>query len=304
MEYNASVSLVNSNGHTALHIACLGGNYDSVEMLLRRGADPFIRATDGSTPLHCACQADYHECIDMLLECGVDRNCQDNDGNTPLHHLVERFGYDFPVEYYREWLESNAGFDIKNVNGETPLLCAVRNQYGHHFIDDIVELLLMFGSDVNVQGKTVDVLGYTPLHVAVRNNHKVVVQIILNQNPDLKIINNNKETALDLAKELGHNDITQCIEEHLHSIRFQMYTNYRETWCHHFLDSPSNMKLISPVKKRKRMQNSKRERKIKVKNVNKFFFHIFAIIINICSKIKYSKELQKFILINKYEILK
>lgn len=210
---------------TALHLSCASRDHRAVGILLRYGADPNVRATNGSTPLHYACYEACHKSITKLLDYRVDINCQDNDGNTPLHLLVGRSDR-VPVhtQCLRALLERNVDFEIKNFNGETPLLCAVRTHVNYRgcFIADVVELLLTIGADVNVQCIVVGVIGDTPIHVAVRNNHERLVKIILNHNPDLRICNENKQTALDLAKELDRSDIIKCIEEQLHPIRCRM----------------------------------------------------------------------------------
>lgn len=280
IENNASVNVKNNNGKTALHMACSRNKHSTVETLLRHGADPKIICNNGWTPLHIACQATGDASIKILLDYNADINFQDNEGNTPLHHLVDFYVTNSHVKCLQTLLERNADFNIKNSNGETPLLSKVQICLNPHNVAEyaFVELLLMFGSSVNVQRlkrhkgeynreiNRAGVIRDTPLHVAVRNNNKKLVQMILNRNPDLQIVNRKKQTALDLTKEL-HTctvEIKKCMEEHIHKIRCQMYTFYRETWCQ--LESPDNMKSISPVKKRKRKQYSKQERKIKVKS--------------------------------------
>lgn len=143
---------------------------------------------------------------------------------------------------------------VQNVNGETPLFRAVEicatNRGDDRFA--FVELLLMYGADVNVQRVNPmksRVIGDTPLHVAVRNNKIEIVKMILNHNPDFQVLNIDKQTPLILSKQrFCSNEVKVCIEEHMHKIRCQMYTFYRD----HMLESLDYIKPISPDKKRKR----------------------------------------------------
>lgn len=197
-------------------------------LLDQQGTDPNIRTNNSSTPLHYACPLSCHESVQMLLEYNANPNCQDSDGNTPLHNIIGHGTTDTSVECVRTLLEQNANVNIKNKNGETPLLAAVSNYHIVHDIDSIsrlafVELLLTSGADVNVQFSALYVIGDTPLHSAIRNLDPKVVQMILSFNPDLKILNSNSQTALDVAKYYGRNEIIKYIEDQLYKTRCQMY---------------------------------------------------------------------------------
>ena len=60
------------NGETALHYACLVSNRRSVDLLLRRGADPNTPARNGSCPLHYAVQAKSVDIVRKLLQFGAN----------------------------------------------------------------------------------------------------------------------------------------------------------------------------------------------------------------------------------------
>jgi len=77
---------------TALHIACLWGNVDCAQVLIKAGAD--VNATNrisGGTPLHCASMSKRNDegcakCIRLLMACGADGSKEDFHGREPWHY--------------------------------------------------------------------------------------------------------------------------------------------------------------------------------------------------------------------------
>jgi ankyrin repeat protein len=49
------VNLCDTNGYTPLHVACINGNIDIVNILLKCNSSVNLCGTDGYTPLHAAC---------------------------------------------------------------------------------------------------------------------------------------------------------------------------------------------------------------------------------------------------------
>lgn len=79
-----------NTSHTALHIAAKVADTErTVEVLLKKGADPNSRDSSGRTPLHIAVVGIKPEAITKLLvEHGADVNVRDTDGKTPLLVLL------------------------------------------------------------------------------------------------------------------------------------------------------------------------------------------------------------------------
>jgi hypothetical protein len=80
------VNARNDAGQTALHCACLHGNYTCAQMLLAAKSD--IQATDlanGYTPLHGAVRRGHMRIVALLLDAGADPNAPDLQGSSPLH---------------------------------------------------------------------------------------------------------------------------------------------------------------------------------------------------------------------------
>ena len=82
-------TVVNNEGQTACHVACVKDRNDALKLLLEnKGVLAGVNAQDnsGSTALAVACAFENEECIRELLACPeVDVNLDDNDGATPLH---------------------------------------------------------------------------------------------------------------------------------------------------------------------------------------------------------------------------
>jgi ankyrin repeat protein len=63
---NTDLTLIDSNGHTLLHISCIHGNFELTKYILefyrknsKKGKEDLlnIRDKEGRTPLHCACNS-------------------------------------------------------------------------------------------------------------------------------------------------------------------------------------------------------------------------------------------------------
>ena len=73
----------------------------------------------------------------------------------------------------------------------------------------IINYLKTKGANFNQTEKT----GNTPLHVAAWYNNQESVKDLLLNGADPKLKNNDNKTALDLAKEAGHNDIIKSLSQ-------------------------------------------------------------------------------------------
>lgn len=71
--------------HTALHMAAFNGHTETVLFLLKKGANVDCRDFEGKTPLIHACTGPYAETVEALIKAGADVNAKGStEGFTPL----------------------------------------------------------------------------------------------------------------------------------------------------------------------------------------------------------------------------
>ncbi|MFE9251205.1 ankyrin repeat domain-containing protein [Streptomyces sp. NPDC007088] len=203
-------------GATALHKACQGGSLEVVRALVEAGS--FVDAvapTTGHTALMDALWYKYPDIVAYLLDQGTVLQVYTHYGFSLEQHFayelnVNTFGKDQllraeehlkarraaderavagqelmaataqgETEQVRKLLTAGAAVDERSPNlsgfndSHTPLLVACRD--GH---DEIVELLLAAGADVNAVEPT---FGAVPLHKAVYNGHAGITEILVRQ---------------------------------------------------------------------------------------------------------------------------
>lgn len=77
-------------GMTALHLAARFGHAAAVELLLEHGASPTMRAKNATAalPLHCAVMGGDAETVELLLEADMLADEPDGTGRTPIHYAT------------------------------------------------------------------------------------------------------------------------------------------------------------------------------------------------------------------------
>ncbi|CAJ0602435.1 unnamed protein product [Cylicocyclus nassatus] len=116
------------NAWTALHFAASNGHDVTAKVLIDAGSDVNARNSQGKTPLDLAVEGDHYDTVNVLLEKGaVIESANDDRCTTPLHVAAEK-GYDRIVERLL-WEASPVK---KNENGETALDLAISN--GHESV--------------------------------------------------------------------------------------------------------------------------------------------------------------------------
>ena len=66
---------LNQGTFSPFHMACLGGNRETCELLLKNGADIMYRTANHSTSLHFAAYKGYEETCQLLIETGDHLYC-------------------------------------------------------------------------------------------------------------------------------------------------------------------------------------------------------------------------------------
>ncbi|HUQ92961.1 MAG TPA: ankyrin repeat domain-containing protein [Bryobacteraceae bacterium] len=130
-------------GSTPLMYAALYGDADSVQLLLKSGADPNARNDAGATALMWA--VEDPEKTRLLLRQRADVNARSADGQTPLIIAAGHFGAG--AEVTKLLLEAGANLSERASDGNTPLGAAT-----FAADDAVIEVLIAHGAAVNSAG--------------------------------------------------------------------------------------------------------------------------------------------------------
>ena len=115
-------------------------------------------------------------------------------------HLAARNGQ---AEKARLLLENDVDVHEVQASAWTSLHLAVR--YGQ---PDTISTLLEYGIDIDAENQ-----GWTALQLAALNGHMDIVSILLNKGANSSILNRDSKTALDIARDEGHDKIAAIIIE-------------------------------------------------------------------------------------------
>ena len=209
---------------TPLHHAVSSGNIGVVQLLLDAGADPNTPNSLGETPLYLASKQGFWHIFQIFLNLGVVE--------LPLIMAAERLDETAMINL----LEAGADPNMTDLNGETPLIAAIRSnpspnnlnilldygaepnkttKYGDaplHFAamnnnyasERVVQVLIDAGADLNMA----NIMGMTPLHKAAQYGREEVVKLMIDSGADQNKTNDEGKTPLDLAPE---NDRQQVV---------------------------------------------------------------------------------------------
>ena len=149
-----------------LHLACVSGFLDAVELLLEAGASISLKDKNGRTPLHLACQREHTSCVAQML----------------VWILRSRRGKRKRLSTSEDSEGSSPGFDYYGVlrsiqetdgcNKETPLHLACKSKT--HF-PSLMELLIRRGAPIGIQNQH----GMSPLHTACSSGHSRTAEYLL-----------------------------------------------------------------------------------------------------------------------------
>lgn len=106
LEKGANAKAKSRDGATALQLAALQGGFETVQLLLKAGADPNVADPRGETPLHAALHGDVEiDTVQALVKAGAKLDVADSRGQTPLRFAAAHG----PREVYEYLLAANGG---------------------------------------------------------------------------------------------------------------------------------------------------------------------------------------------------
>ena len=197
---HANLNARGYRGRTALHWLALNNNAALCRKLLEAGAQPDVCDDEGWSVLRLAAIFNNSDACRELVAGKADTELVDEKGNTALHYaaLTNR------SKVCRVLVEGGANPRVVNKDGNTPLHLQV-TPYNDC---SLTKLFLKAGADVNARNAK----GATALHCAAYVGNADICLVLLMNGADASLRANDGRSALDIAKEQGHELVRQLME--------------------------------------------------------------------------------------------
>ena len=193
IEYGCDLSIRDSAGNTALHLACdQTSNYTIVREIINKNVH-VARTTNlkGNTPLHIACINGHTAMVQTLLATQKSSlYIQNNALLTPLGCSTNN--QEITLLLLKQM------FMLRDVNGDTPLHFACMKQ---NLV--LVRLILSNKFNVSVKNDNND----TPLHLACKYGLYGAFKVLMEANADVNAKNKDGNTPLNLACTRSHHKL-------------------------------------------------------------------------------------------------
>eukprot|EP00105_Crassostrea_gigas_P035747 XP_019919895.1 PREDICTED: ankyrin-1-like [Crassostrea gigas] len=194
----ADINLCQKNGESPLYIACKNGHDPTVTLLLDNGADVNLCMGDGTSPLTAACFDGHDSTVKNLLTKGAYVNLCDNEGFSPLHVACQN-EHNSTVQLL---LSNRADIDLCKNNGASPIYVACEN--GHF---ETVKILLEKDADINLCIKD----GTSPLIVACLDGYDAIVKLLLKNGENINSSDSDGYSPLYAACQNGHDSTIRIL---------------------------------------------------------------------------------------------
>ncbi|VDH97104.1 CDK inhibitor PHO81 [Mytilus galloprovincialis] len=193
-----------ANGNVPLHLACMYGRLDIVELLAVNGQNIHMLNYEEISPFFYACEKNHISVVNYMIKLpdavGIINKTYTSEHRTVLHIACLK-GF---TELTRILLNHHANVDKQDKNELTPLHLACR--YGKW---DTASLLLKFRANVNA----LDELERTPMYYSCTANHKDIVELLIQNKADIDKSSSNGLTPLHAACGKENIDIVKLLIE-------------------------------------------------------------------------------------------
>ena len=209
--YMSSIQKLKENSlhRNPLHIASQNGNLEMVKILMPNPNNcKLVSDRHGFTPIHIAVTEGYMDIVEYFINNVTQFNRRDTKGNSPLHKALKIGNFDM-VKLITENVNEKC-IRLLDDYGRNVIHTAAKNGY--------VEVLKIFCQKAKRPIlKARDRDGNTPLHLAAKFGHFECVKVLIDFKISfsiiemLKIRNNAKLKAIDLARENDHFQIVEYL---------------------------------------------------------------------------------------------
>ena len=209
-KYNVDANIKDNNGNSSLVNTIIKFKNSKeleelIELLIIKGANKDEVNNDKVTSLHFICQYNLYKLIPKLITQN-NVNLKDKNGQTPLMVAIENKNNQcIKTLLSDEFYKYNVDANIKDNNGNSPLVNIMLKFKDSDKIDDLIDLLIKRGAnkDEYINGKA------TPLHVACQYNLYDSIPKLITEN-NINIKNKKNQTPLMIA---CNGQKIQCIEK-------------------------------------------------------------------------------------------
>jgi ankyrin repeat protein len=207
IQYPTKINEQNAKGWSALHLAVSNVNirsrFNTVKILVKRGANINVITNDGCTSLFFASR--FAKIVGLnvgsfLIKNGADVNITNVYGYTPLHVSVLNVKKTSLLRMVRLLINNKSNINAQTNEGYNALHLTILNE---EFMSmAVIKLLLSSGIDLNASCKQ----GNTALHYLAKQNAKKkqkVLDELLIAGADVNVQNNKKMSPLQMAVKHG-----------------------------------------------------------------------------------------------------
>lgn len=216
LEDNLDIEGVDKYGRTALHSAILADDYNTAELLLKKGADTTKQCPWGTfnySPLMLALyDRDYRMC-NILLKYGADINFITDFKITALQLEMEFMIYDYEAEPLLYLLKKGAASDFLIYDRYTPMGFVLKEAESDVLSWKESETLIKAFLESDTDSGALNSFGDALIHEAVDNNRFDIISLLIEFNADLNIQNRKGLTPFLLACKKGRFDIVKMLHE-------------------------------------------------------------------------------------------
>ena len=181
-----NINVTNQDRNTALHLASMHGKEDTVRLLLKFGADKFVKNNKGKTPKNVAKNEAVKGVFDDFKE----------SGENTFSHLLLRAMKEENITTAHFLISKGANVGMKDEDEDTPLHIAA--SYGNA---DLFQMLIVNGASYSLCSK--NKFGQTPLDLALASKNDGLVKIVLVEFLNFALKNNSIFQTNEFQQFLG-----------------------------------------------------------------------------------------------------